>query len=304
LELNYPAWGQRHLGLTFPFAKILLTGLSDTQSARITHHYGKFICSDALMDNPDLPVFGFNVCRLSTLPPYSIEEMSRDNLYTPIRQRCGNRISIAGVRFETSFDVSEGQTENYIGVFNEEDLALDIVFENILRIHAAYTAPMSGGVVLHSAGLVFDGEAYIFVGRSGAGKTTLTRKAHRHGATVLSDDINLLLPRDDHFVAHAVPFSGEFGRTLQQPGSDKNYPVKAICLLTQGETLSATQTKKSLAMARLVVGCPYVNTDGDEYDRLSNVLENLTTKYSVINLSTRKDNSIDQILQSIAGVEK
>ena len=111
------------------------------------------------MDQLELPVFQFNAGRLPAPLEFSIEELTRDGQYTPIRHRSGNWISISGTRFETHFDMVDQGAENIIGVFHEDDLALDIVFENILRIHAAYSAAASGGVVLHSAGVVVGGEA-------------------------------------------------------------------------------------------------------------------------------------------------
>ncbi len=152
------------------------------------------------------------------------------------------------------------------------------------------------GVVLHSAGLVFDEQAYIFSGRSNAGKTTLTRKAYAIGARVLSDDINLILPGDTGYDAYAVPFTGEFGRTLDHAGGKESYPVAGIVLLEHSDHLETLPVSSSAAVARLLTGCPFVNTDEHESDALFDSITGIVEKVPVIRLLSRKEDGIDDIM--------
>jgi hypothetical protein len=147
--------------------------------------------------------------------------------------------------------------------------------------------------------LVFDDSAYIFSGRSNAGKTTLTRKAYKQGAWVLSDDINLLLPDRDGYKAHAVPFTGEFGRTLDHEGGQASYPVKAIILLKQGEELTTEKVSASDAVATLLTGCPFVNTDAELSSSLFDAVINLVETLPVIRLTSSRDDSIENIMQAV-----
>ena len=68
------------------------------------------------------------------------------------------------------------------------------IFENFFRVLAAYRVQELGGAILHCAGIVRDGRAYLFLGRSGAGKTTVSRLSLAAGLEVLSDDLNVLWP--------------------------------------------------------------------------------------------------------------
>ncbi len=187
----------------------------------------------------------------------------------------------------------------FLGVTEEHELAKTSVIENFLRILAAHCTLQQGGLILHSAGLVFDGQAYIFSGRSNAGKTTLTRKAYRYGARVLSDDINLLLPGKEGYKAHAVPFTGEFGRTLEHSGGQDSYPVAGIILLRQGEKLAVQSVTTADAVAGLLAGCPFVNTDTVESDRLFDAVISLVTALPVIRLVCTRDDDIEDIMAAV-----
>ncbi len=86
----------------------------------------------------------------------------------------------------------------------------------------------SGGLMLHSAGLVKNGRAYVFLGRSGAGKSTLSRLAAASGtAEVISDEINMLRPEDGCWRAYGSPFWGE----MRSEGRQGSWPLGGVFLL-------------------------------------------------------------------------
>lgn len=94
----------------------------------------------------------------------------------------------------------------------------------------------SGGLMLHSAGLVRNGKAYLFLGRSGAGKSTLSRLAAAAGCEVLSDEINLLRPEKGRFRAYGSPFWGEMCAN-GRPGS---WPLGGVFLLEKARNNSVS----------------------------------------------------------------
>jgi len=68
-----------------------------------------------------------------------------------------------------------------------------------LRVAASALLPIEGGLPLHAAGIVIDGEAFAFFGPSGAGKTTLSHTAED---PLLSDESLAITPargRSDEF---------------------------------------------------------------------------------------------------------
>jgi len=206
---------------------------------------------------------------------------------------------VTGANFKAHIERGQSNQRASLGVAQENELPHANVVENFLRIFSAHRALDRGGIILHSAGLVFDEKAYIFSGRSNAGKTTLTRKAYDNGARVLSDDINLLLPQSGGYSAHAVPFTGEFGRTLQHEGGRKSYPVAGIILLEQAHELAAESVRPASAVARLLTACPFVNDDKEESEVLFDVLTELVARVPVIKLLNRKNDKIEAIMNVV-----
>lgn len=92
----------------------------------------------------------------------------------------------------------------------------------------------TGGLMLHSAGLVLGGKAYVFPGKSGAGKSTLSRLALEAGVEVISDEINLLRPEPRGWRAYGSPFWGE----MRAGGRQASWPLGGLFLLKKAGTAS------------------------------------------------------------------
>lgn len=291
------SWGAATLAFRLPGCQLRLYGLSECQRDALLGTYPAFAGLDCPPVGPGVATC--RVYRLPAPPGLPTETLIRDGQYAPRNTVRPGMLEITGTNFTARFGRGDRLGVASLGVAAEHELVQANVIENFLRVYAAHNVLRQGGVVLHSAGLVLDDRGFIFVGRSGAGKTTLTRKAHAAGAGVLSDDINLLLPGDDGYRAFAVPFTGEFGRTLSQAGLRESYPVAGLALLSQGERLMTRPVPPSRAVARLLVGCPFVNTDEDEAAALFDVLGGLVERVPVVDLSCRRDDGIDKIMTAL-----
>ena len=98
-----------------------------------------------------------------------------------------------------------------------------------LRILHSLLLATQGGMLVHAASAVRDGRAVVFVGVSGAGKTTISRLAPPD-VTLLTDEISYLRREGDGYVAYGTPFAGELAR----PGENVCAPLAAVYLLAQG----------------------------------------------------------------------
>lgn len=292
-----PSWGERVLNLGLPVAVVRLTGLSTTQADGIARQYAFFLSEEP---HPTGDVTECKAYRLSEAPSLPPQTFSVNGQYEPRKIRHRGSIALTGINFAANINIGHPGRAS-LGVAHEFELPYPNVLENFLRILTAYMALEKGGVLLHSAGLVFDDEAYIFVGRSNAGKTTLTRKAYAQGALVLSDDMNLVLPSAHGCHAYSVPFAGEFGRTLDQR-LDQMYDVAGIVLLEQGEQLSVQRVGSSRAVAGLLAGCPYVNDDEYESEALFENLCSLVERIPVCRLTSRRDDPPHAIMSAIRKV--
>ncbi|MBV8203288.1 MAG: hypothetical protein JOZ15_21960 [Acidobacteria bacterium] len=150
------------------------------------------------------------------------------------------------------------------------------VFENFLRVLVAYRLLDLGGAVLHCAGVVKQGAAYLFLGRSGAGKTTVARLSLAQGAEVLSDDLNALIVPVPGGAAPAgtcavlkLPFTGDLGerRALRPP-----LPLGGLLRLEQGAVDALTPLSRAATLACLLACAPFVNVDPHRRERLEQVL--------------------------------
>jgi hypothetical protein len=100
--------------------------------------------------------------------------------------------------------------------------------DSVIRIIHTLTLAQEGGFLLHSASAIRNGRAFLFAGRSGAGKTTLSRHAPGD-AFLLSDEVSYVRKSGGVFLAWGTPFTGELGT----PGVNRSAPVEALCFLRQ-----------------------------------------------------------------------
>ena len=105
----------------------------------------------------------------------------------------------------------------------------EYALDSLLRILLSFVLLPRRGFLLHAASVVRDGRAYVFVGRSGAGKSTVASLSPP--GSVLTDEISLLRFSDGHWHAHGTPFWGEF----RAAGMNQRYPVAGIYLLSQDQ---------------------------------------------------------------------
>ena len=94
-----------------------------------------------------------------------------------------------------------------------------------LRLACALWLLPRGGLLLHGACVEHEGRGHVFVGRSGAGKTTL---AGRLGARVISDEVTCL--KDGRVQGH--PFQSRLGDGRAPEGG---LPLGSLATLAQGE---------------------------------------------------------------------
>ena len=103
-------------------------------------------------------------------------------------------------------------------------------------------------IELHGCGIVIaNGAGNLFVGHSGAGKSTTTRLwASRHDVEVLSDDRIIVREHAGQMFMYGTPWHGE--AAFASPASA---PLSRICILQHGPDNVLTRLSKSQAVAEL-----------------------------------------------------
>ncbi len=161
--------------------------------------------------------------------------------------------------------------------------------ENYLRWCVAGLALERGGFVLHSAGLVLEGKAYVFFGHSGAGKSTATALSlEGRGALTLSDDLVLVLREGNRFLAAATPFQGTMAQRVKTKGL---YPLAGIFHLRQSPEVGTLPLARAAAVGMLLSCCPFVADPMRRSEYLLPIVEDLCRALPVRELLFRKDPS-------------
>ena len=112
-----------------------------------------------------------------------------------------------------------------------------------IRHFFLFFAQRQGFFALHSASILYRGQAWLFSGHSGMGKSTHTNLwKEQFGVEIINGDLNLIgWSESGHFIVYGMPWCGTSGIA-----STKSYPLGGIVLLGRSdhdhfETLSHDQ---------------------------------------------------------------
>jgi hypothetical protein len=165
-------------------------------------------------------------------------------------------------RFEPGsarFDMPEGTAEVRDGTARIR-LGRDLgergyyAFHNLLRACLAWRLPDRGAAMLHAAGLVVDGRAFVLVGPAGSGKSTWVVHGEATGARALSDDVVLVDRATGTLEALGAPFRSTHRREYR-PG---RWPVAAVLWPMHGPAPALTATPRLLARAKVAANLPFL----------------------------------------------
>jgi hypothetical protein len=120
------------------------------------------------------------------------------------------------------------------------------------------------GVEVHALGLAdYDGSGYLFLGHSGAGKSTTARLwMSEPGVKLLSDDRIIIRKKDGKFWMYGTPWHGDAG-----VASPRSAPLSAIFLLEQAPSNQILPLPTAQAAAELFARCfvPHYRSEGLQF---------------------------------------
>jgi len=132
--------------------------------------------------------------------------------------------SIDGIHYALRFDFrSRLDIANGIGAMFLHPAAPFVAIDAFVRITYSFLAVHEGGLLMHASSVRSrDGRGFVFMGRSGAGKSTIAEILDGQ-ADILTDEISLLRfdQREGKAVVHGTPFWGTLakGRNLSAPAA-------------------------------------------------------------------------------------
>jgi hypothetical protein len=157
-----------------------------------------------------------------------------------------------------------------------------------LLIANLLTLPGNEGVLLHACAVTDpDGNAFVFVGQSGDGKSTTARLwAARDGMTILTDERIIIRRHDDGFYVYGTPWHGD-----QLAAVADRAKISGLFILRKGQTNAVTETRPSLASALLFARCFPPLHSPESLSATAAFLESLVTNVSCRELHFLPDNS-------------
>jgi hypothetical protein len=162
--------------------------------------------------------------------------------------------------------------------------------DSMIRVFLTWKLLNHNGFLLHAATVIRNGKAYIFTGRSGAGKSTVASLSPE--GSVLTDEISLLRRENGVWRAYGTPFWGEF----RAAGSNTSAPVAGIVRLLQA-TENRVQALRPVAILRaLLPNVLFFSAEAAANRRLLDILSEAAEEVPGYNLAFRKNASFWEVL--------
>lgn len=170
--------------------------------------------------------------------------------------------------------------------------------EYFLRILYALLADCAGGLLIHAAGVLAGGRVHLFIGPSGSGKSTVAKLSPE--ALIMNDDLVLLRPQRDGWLAYGTPFWN--ATAIERAGQTASGPLAGVCRLVQDREVYLEPLSSAAAAAELAANCPVVNSDPARLPRLLTRCQALARAVPVRRLHFRKDPGFWELLRESVSV--
>ena len=155
-----------------------------------------------------------------------------------------------------------------------------------LRMVYAQAVVYHRAVSIHASVVQLEGKAYLFMGKSGTGKSThsaLWLKTFE-GCELLNDDNPTLRLTEEGVMAYGTPWSGK-----TPCYKNTHYPLAGMVRLKQAQQNRYTEQKDITAFITVLPGCSVIRKDTQQYDTLCATLLEITEKVKVGTLECLPD---------------
>jgi hypothetical protein len=160
----------------------------------------------------------------------------------------------------------------------------------LLRILLTWMLLPRAGFLLHAATVIRDGRAYLFAGKSGAGKSTVASLAPE--GSVLTDELSLVRREGGVWQAYGTPFWGEF----HAGNLNTSAPVAGIFRLVQAVENHVTPLRPVEFLRAMIGNVLFFSRQPADSQRLLNIISQAAQELRGYTLEFRKDRTFWEVL--------
>jgi hypothetical protein len=168
--------------------------------------------------------------------------------------------------------------------------------ESFLRICYSFLAVEHGGLLLHSAGVIRDGNGYIFPGISGTGKSTIAGLATDR-ETVLSDEMVVVRKVKGSYLVYNTPFYGTNGSAEL----NSSVSLKAAFLPVKDNKVFIKETKPSRALAKLLASVLFFGQEPRFNQRLMDISADMIAQIPFYEMHFQRNTSFWERIGELDG---
>ncbi|NDW12630.1 hypothetical protein D0T50_06970 [Bacteroides sp. 214] len=158
---------------------------------------------------------------------------------------------------------------------------------NFLMMLYAFVTALHGTLMFHASVIRHCGQGYLFLGKSGTGKSTHSRLwlEHIEGAELLNDDNPIVryFP-DGRVTVYGSPWSGK-----TPCYRNESVPVGAFVRLHQAPENKITRERPARAFASLLPSCSCLRQNEEQYNHICNTITAVASTIPVYDLECRPD---------------
>lgn len=167
-----------------------------------------------------------------------------------------------------------------------EDSLRTFAVNNALMLMYAFAAADKGTLLVHSSVIKNKGKGYLFLGKSGTGKSTHSNLWLKHieGSELLNDDNPIIRIYDDEILVFGSPWSGK-----TPCYKNDNAEIGAFVQIKQAPENSIQRNRPLQAFAVLLPSMSAMKWDKQIYNSICNSVGRLIERVSLYTLRCRPD---------------
>jgi hypothetical protein len=192
--------------------------------------------------------------------------------------------------FAYDFEAQQGALRAFSGESQFVGANNPYTLDCLLRILLTWILLPRSGFMLHAATVLRNGRAYLFTGKSGAGKSTVASLAP--GGSVLTDELSLVRRVDGVWRAYGTPFWGEF----RAGDSNTGAPIEGIFRLVQAEENRVTPLRPVEFLRAMIGNVLFFSQQLADNQCLLNIVSLAAHELRGYTLEFRKDRTFWEVL--------